>query len=713
MNLRLPHLGMLATVGLLAGCFGDDRAPATYTITGTVSGLTGSGLVLSNGGTAVPVTSAGSFSLPGPLTVGDAYTITVATQPSSPAQLCTVANGSGVANANVTNIAVTCANVTYTVSGSVSGLTGSGLVLSNGGVNLPVTVAGNFTLAAPLNAGTAYSLTVAAQPSAPAQVCTVVNGSGVANAVVSNIAVNCVTTPITISSSTPAAGALSVARDVAPALTFTAPINNATVPGNVTFKRGANAVAAGFSTSGSTVTVTPQVPLSLLTTYTVAAQAGLLGTYAEPVAASSGISFTTRDGVWHPQEIAKVNAPNTSAVKIAMTSDRNAIAVWQQQDGPHRNVWANTYVVGSGWGTAQQLQTQNASDESDPEIAADGHGHAYVVWTQSDGTRSDVWYNRYTVGSGWGSATQLSSLNQGIENAAPAVAVNAAGDAVFAWVNNTNQDYSVWASYMPASAAPGTAVRIESAIGSTGDVKVVMDSAGNATALWVNFDNANNTGDLWANRCIAGTWQAGSIIENSLQSVSEYAVAAASANEVIAVWTQQISNSSQGVYTSRYHIGLGWSAAATLATTTDSSAYYPQVAADGDGNAMIIWGQYDSSVFQSYSRYYTAGVSWASAVPMGATNVPDIALDASGNALAVWYAEVSQSSRAIKASRYTVANGWGSTATLTPSATAYAQYSKFAIDEFGNAMAVWVDYNLQNNTSDIASSRFDDTPVVQ
>jgi hypothetical protein len=101
------------------------------------------------------------------------------------------------------------------------------------------------------------------------------------------------------------------------------------------------------------------------------------------------------------------------------------------------------------------------------------------------------------------------------------------------------------------------------------------------------------------------------------------------------------------------------------------------------------------------------------AVPIGASIVPNIALDASGNALAVWYSEVSQSNRAIKASRYTTASGWGSAATLTPSPTAYAEYSKFAMDEYGNAVAVWIDYNFQNNTSDIASSRFDDSPVSQ
>ena len=95
------------------------------------------------------------------------------------------------------------------------------------------------------------------------------------------------------------------------------------MPGHVTFNRGTHAVAATFASSTDTIIVTPQIPLSLLTTYTVATDTGLAGSLGEPMAGNASLSFTTRDGVWHPSEIAKVNAPNTSAVEVAFTSDGN------------------------------------------------------------------------------------------------------------------------------------------------------------------------------------------------------------------------------------------------------------------------------------------------------------------------------------------------------------------------------------------------------
>jgi len=47
-----------------------------------------------------------------------------------------------------------------------------------------------------------------------------------------------------------------------------------------------------------------------------------------------------------------------------MDSTGNAIAVWGQSDGTRNNVWANRYVAGSGWGTAVLLENDNAGDAS-------------------------------------------------------------------------------------------------------------------------------------------------------------------------------------------------------------------------------------------------------------------------------------------------------------------------------------------------------------
>jgi large repetitive protein len=173
----------------------------TYTIGGSVSGLAGSGLVLQdNGGNNLAVTANGAFTFTTAVNSGAAYKVTVLTQPSSPAQTCAVTNGSGTATANVTGVAVACTTttVTYTIGGTVSGLSGTGLVLQdNGGNNLAVSANGSFTFTTAVNSGAAYKLTVLTQPASPAQTCAVTNGSGNATANVTNVAVACTTTTVT------------------------------------------------------------------------------------------------------------------------------------------------------------------------------------------------------------------------------------------------------------------------------------------------------------------------------------------------------------------------------------------------------------------------------------------------------------------------------------------------------------------------------------
>jgi hypothetical protein len=81
----------------------------TFTIGGNVTGLSGAGLVLqNNGGDNLAVSTDGAFTFPTAVADGGRYTVTVFTQPSG--QGCAVANGSGgIAGANVTSVAITCA----------------------------------------------------------------------------------------------------------------------------------------------------------------------------------------------------------------------------------------------------------------------------------------------------------------------------------------------------------------------------------------------------------------------------------------------------------------------------------------------------------------------------------------------------------------------------------------------------------------------------
>jgi 6-phosphogluconolactonase (cycloisomerase 2 family) len=201
---------MLCSVLIVYGCGGGGGGggpqnpptpPATFTVGGVVSGLAGNSVALRlNSGADLVIAGNGGYTFPGTIASGAAYTVTVQTQPANPAQTCVLANATGSASANVTNVTVTCSTNMYSVRGALSGLAGGSVVLrNNGGDDLTLSADGNFQFATSVASGSAYAVTVQTNPAVPAQTCVVTQGSGnVAAANVTDVAVNCTTNSYTV-----------------------------------------------------------------------------------------------------------------------------------------------------------------------------------------------------------------------------------------------------------------------------------------------------------------------------------------------------------------------------------------------------------------------------------------------------------------------------------------------------------------------------------
>ncbi len=210
---------LLVLLGLaaLSACKKDPPvvpplAPAaTYTVGGTLSGLTGSVSLANNGGDVRTLTTNGAFSFATALASGAAYSVTVATQPAT--QTCAVTSGAGtLAGSNVANVTVTCVSNAFTVGGTVTGLAGSGLVLqNNAGDNLARAADGAFIFATPVSSGGAYNVTVLTQPATPGQTCTPASNTGTVAANVTTVTINCVNNPTTVGSAVigPAGGTVN------------------------------------------------------------------------------------------------------------------------------------------------------------------------------------------------------------------------------------------------------------------------------------------------------------------------------------------------------------------------------------------------------------------------------------------------------------------------------------------------------------------------
>lgn len=175
---------------------GGGSSTSNFSISGAVSGLTGSVVLQDNGSDNLTVSTNGSFTFLTDITNGGAYHATVLTQPYG--QPCTVSNGAGLVSwGNVTNVSVVCATNTYSLGGTVSGLAGSMVLQNNNGNNLTVSANGVFTFPGNVANGSLYSVTVFTHPAG--QSCSVANGTGtIALANVTNVTITCATNTYTI-----------------------------------------------------------------------------------------------------------------------------------------------------------------------------------------------------------------------------------------------------------------------------------------------------------------------------------------------------------------------------------------------------------------------------------------------------------------------------------------------------------------------------------
>lgn len=188
---------LLLTMLVLGGCGGGAGGSgggggptAMYSVGGTITGLSASGLVLANGADTVsPMSAASTFTFPTQMASGANYSVSFKTQPTG--QTCTLASATGmIAASNVSSVQVTCTTNTYVLGGTVDGLVAGGLTLKNGTVTIPVlAMATSFAFMPALPYGTSYAVTLQTQPTG--QNCQISNASGSAGTGTIAVRVSC------------------------------------------------------------------------------------------------------------------------------------------------------------------------------------------------------------------------------------------------------------------------------------------------------------------------------------------------------------------------------------------------------------------------------------------------------------------------------------------------------------------------------------------
>jgi hypothetical protein len=286
------------------GCSADrdtkgDQSPATFSVGGSVTGVTDEIVLQNNGGDDLTLSADGPFMFPTELPDGAAYAVTVASPPSG--RTCDVTSGAGViAASDVTDIVVLCQEVSpqeFTLGGSVVGLHGD-VVLLNAGEELDVASDGPFSFLNGLQAGTSYDVRIAEQPSD--QQCYIANGAGVIEATdVSDLEVHCDDVALEVLTISPADGETAVPVTSPVTLTFSRAVDASTLSAQSSHSPCDSAATVQVSADGfvtcfggtldtganPVVVFTPHGPLEALRTYRVKVSESVAAPDGEQLAA--------------------------------------------------------------------------------------------------------------------------------------------------------------------------------------------------------------------------------------------------------------------------------------------------------------------------------------------------------------------------------------------------------------------------------------------
>jgi hypothetical protein len=591
--------------------------------------------------------------------------------------------------------------LTYSIGGSVTGMTGSGLRISNNATDeLTLDASGNFVFADELEGGEDYDVQIVTQPANPDNVCTLANGSGTVNAAdVTGVQIEC-TGPLALIDTAPADDDQNVSRAIEPILTFSEDIDSATVlPENITLVSNAGDAALSFDVSGSEVTLSPESILLPLTEYTLTVTTDVQGSDGGRLLDPVTRTFKTRDASWKADNPIDDAAGTANEAQITFDNDGNALAVWYQASASGTDLWSNYYTAGVGWGTAGLVEHNDVDLYAGGARAGfDADGNALAVWTQTDGaTGGSVWSSRFVPGSGWDTPV-LVETNPGDVAGFVEFAMHESGDAVAVWrqFDGTGTSADIWANRHTAGNGWGSAEIIDDVDEIVQNPRVAINPDGKVLAVWEQ--RRGTPIDIWGKHYTAANgWDdTPSLISLGGQALNPRPAIDADGNALV-VYDQE-NGFDRSIYANRYTLAGGWETPTRI--EPGQGGHEPQVAFDADGNALAIWKQPVNSggmvVINAYASRYTPGGDWESPQPISNGDVfyPKIAFDASGHALAVWYeldlSLPSATGYSVWGNRYTAGTGWTSSEQIGSNGGLIGTFMpNLAIDANGDAFAIW------------------------
>lgn len=334
--------------------------------------------------------------------------------------------------------------------------------------------------------------------------------------------------------------------------------------------------------------------------------------------------------------------------EIAISESGYAVAIWKQNSGT-RQVYAAIRSPSGTW-ELPELVGSAGTDGREAVVTIDGAGNSLAMWGAISGGTFTV-YSSYRPLTGTWSAPHVVASASG-SSSAISLEGNSSGYAVGVFGIPSGGSYSVRGAVFNGSEVPSSTSVIKPSVPSTPEPAVAVNAANDAVAVW----NNNGVGIESSMLPFSGAWTSPTLISTS-PSANMADVAIDGSGNAVAVWRVG------GVARASTYVGGVWGAPTSLSPSGGNVAY-TRVAITPSGDAVVVWerligGSYDFEV----SEQIVPG-AWSSPVVIDFGSLfegeTDVTIADDGTAYAVYVYETALGEYEIR-SVYRPAGGTWST----------------------------------------------------
>jgi len=358
----------------------------------------------------------------------------------------------------------------------------------------------------------------------------------------------------------------------------------------------------------------------------------------------------TRSDLWGEPVAIDAGAGEANDPALAVDDAGNAFAVWVRRDvgAANTRIWSNRYDVALGsWDTAELLQSGDVTRAGDPEVAAAPSGNAIAVWVQlnTESGRQDVWYREYIAGSGWGEAGPISEAEPAATLALdPVVGMDDDGNAIAVWSRTTLGGEVIWSNRYTAGSGWGTAALIKpDTETSVGSIRLSVSDNGDAFVVWAQDDGTRE--DVWATRFSGSSWSTPERIDTYDDGDKRTPDVAVDGSGVAHVAWAQTEDPFINIWAVQYTPGSGWETPLLIEPPNpdpdeDGDATSPRVGVNAAGNAFVVWLQTYEDWLSVWSNRLDPETGWFEAEVIEdierPARPPVVAVDDERHAHALW-----------------------------------------------------------------------------